>query len=85
MVPSSKDVDNYQAMQYQPYSTSPKTLGSCGTCHDSSRGESDMGEYAGQHGGSNPETMNGCFICHTSVSTNTSEWPHAYTWKNSNK
>jgi hypothetical protein len=85
MVPSSKDVDNYQAMQYQSYSTSPKTLGSCGTCHDSSRGVSDMGEYAGMHGGSNPEKMNGCFICHTSVSTNTSEWPHAYTWKNSNK
>ncbi|MGB8358232.1 MAG: hypothetical protein WCD55_06410 [Bacteroidales bacterium] len=84
MVPSSKAVDNYQAMQYQPYSTSPKTLGSCGTCHSSSRGESDMGEYAGQHGGSNPETKNGCFICHTSVSTNTSSWPHAYTWKNSN-
>src|SRR5659263_46341 len=82
MVPSSKDVDNYQAMQYQPYSTSPKTLGSCGTCHDSSRGVSDMGEYAGQHGGSNPETMNGCFICHTSVSTSTGDWPHAYTWKN---
>ncbi len=84
MVPSSKAVDNYQAMQYQPYSNSPKTLGSCGTCHSSSRGESDMGEYAGQHGGSNPETKNGCFICHTSVSTNTSSWPHAYTWKNSN-
>jgi hypothetical protein len=84
MIPSSKDVDNYQAMQYQPYSTSPKTLGSCGTCHDSSRGESDMGEYAGMHGGSNPEEMNGCYICHTSVSTVTSEWPHAYTWKNSN-
>jgi len=84
MVPSLKDVDNYQAMQYQPYATSPKTLGSCGTCHSSSRGESDMGEYAEMHGGSNPEQQNGCFICHTSVSTNTASWPHAYTWKNSN-
>jgi hypothetical protein len=43
-----------------------------------------MGEYAEKHGGSKPEEMNGCFICHTSVSTNTGEWPHAYTWKNSN-
>jgi hypothetical protein len=43
-----------------------------------------MGEYAEMHGGSNPEKMNGCFICHTSVSINTSSWPHAYTWKNSN-
>ena len=84
MVPSLKDVDNYQAMQYQPYSHSPKTLGSCGTCHDSSRGENDMGEYAAKHGGSNPEVVNGCYICHTAVYNTTGEWPHAYTWKNSN-
>jgi hypothetical protein len=85
MVPSLKDVDNYQAMQYQPYSNSPKSLGSCGTCHDNSRGEGNTGEYAEVHGGSNPGKINGCYICHTSVYNTSSEWPHAYTWKNSNR
>ena len=84
MVPSLKDVDNYQAMQYQPYSNSPKTLGSCGTCHHSSRGEDDLEEYAEVHGGSNPEKQNGCFICHTSVKTEITKWPHSFTWQNSN-
>lgn len=84
MVPSLKDADNYQAMQYQPYSKSPKTLGSCGTCHHSSRGESEIGDYAEVHGGSNPEKENGCFICHTSVQANTAKWPHAFTWQDSN-
>jgi hypothetical protein len=84
MVPSLKDVDNYQAMQYQPYSNSPKTLGSCGACHSSSRGEDDLGEYAEAHGGSKPEKENGCFICHTSVEVTIAKWPHAFTWQNSN-
>ena len=84
MVPSLKEADNYQAIQYQPYSKSPKTLGSCGTCHGSSRGDDDLGEYMEVHGGSRPEKENGCFICHTSVENNTSKWPHAFTWKNSN-
>jgi hypothetical protein len=84
MVPSLKEPDNYQAMQYQPYSSSPKTLGSCGTCHRSSRGENEIGDYAEAHGGSNPEKQNGCFICHTSVKTDISKWPHSFTWQNSN-
>ncbi|MDM8003873.1 MAG: multiheme c-type cytochrome [Bacteroidota bacterium] len=84
MVPSLKDADNYQAMQYQPYSKSPKTLGSCGTCHSSSRGENEIEDYAEVHGGSNPEKENGCYICHTSVQANTAKWPHAFTWQNSN-
>ena len=84
MVPSLKDVDNYQAMQYQPYSDSPKTLGSCGACHRSSRGDDDIGEYAEVHGGSNPEKQNGCFICHTSVESTITKWPHAFTWQNTN-
>ncbi|MDM8003475.1 MAG: multiheme c-type cytochrome [Bacteroidota bacterium] len=84
MVPSLKDADNYQAMQYQPYSKSPKTLGSCGTCHGSSRGENEIEDYAEVHGGSNPEKENGCYICHTSVQANTAKWPHAFTWQNSN-
>jgi len=84
MVPSLKDVDNYQAMQYQPYSKSPKTLGSCGACHGSSRGDDNIKEFMETHGGSKPEKENGCFICHTSVENNTAKWPHAFTWKNSN-
>ena len=84
MVPSLKDVDNYQAMQYQPYSKSPKSLGSCGACHGSSRGEDDLEEYSEVHGGSKPEKENGCFICHTSVETDIGRWPHSFTWKNSN-
>ncbi|MDX9772442.1 MAG: hypothetical protein RBT02_03360 [Bacteroidales bacterium] len=84
MVPSLKDVDNYQAMQYQPYSKSPKTLGSCGTCHGSSRGDDNLNEFMEVHGGSKPEKENGCFICHTSVENSIAKWPHAFTWKNSN-
>jgi hypothetical protein len=86
MVPSLKASDNYQAMQYQPYSDSPKSLGSCGTCHGNSRGEEgEMDGFVEKHGGSNPEKVIGCFICHTVVYNNTGEWPHSYTWKNSNR
>jgi len=86
MVPSSNASDNYQAMQYQPYSDSPKSLASCGACHDNSRGEEDeISEFTEEHGGDDPEKIIGCFICHTTVYGNTSEWPHSYTWKNSNK
>lgn len=85
MVPSLKESDNYQAMQYQPYSKSPKTIGSCGTCHSSSRGaEDEISDFLEKHGGSDPEKIIGCFICHTAVYGNTSQWPHAYTWKNNN-
>lgn len=84
MVPSLKDADNYQSMQYQPYSKSPKTLGSCGTCHGSSRGDDDLKEFMKAHGGSKPDKENGCFICHTSVEYKIAKWPHAFTWKNSN-
>ena len=84
MVPSLKESDNYQALQYQPYSDTPKSIASCGTCHDNSRGEEEeMSEFTEKHGGHNPEIINGCFICHTTVYANTSRWPHAYTWKNS--
>ncbi len=61
-----------------------KTIGSCGYCHDNSRGEGASGEFAEVHGGTNPEKSIGCRACHTSISTNSSSWPHAYTWKNSN-
>jgi hypothetical protein len=85
MTPSLVAADNYQTLQYQTYSKRTKTIASCGTCHEDSRGESgDMGEYLEQHGGSNPETINGCFICHTNVYDNTEDWPHSFSWKNTN-
>ena len=72
-------------MQYQPYSKSPKSLGSCGTCHDNSRGEEgDISEYEEVHGTDKPEEINGCFICHTAVYNTRDQWPHGYTWKNTN-
>lgn len=84
MYPSSVGTDNYQALQYQNFSGKVKTIGSCGTCHDSSRGEDPSGEFSETHGGSSPERKIGCHTCHTVVPTTTSKWPHAYEWKNSN-
>jgi len=83
MYPSRETADNYQPNQYQ--GSKIKTIGSCGICHSDSRGENpNSGEFSGEHGGTNPEKSIGCRVCHTVVSTNTAEWPHAYTWKNSN-
>jgi hypothetical protein len=83
MYPSRETADNYQPNQYQ--GSKIKTIGSCGICHSSSRGEEgDSGEFNGVHGGTNPEKSIGCRVCHTSVPSNTADWPHAYTWKNSN-
>jgi hypothetical protein len=85
MYPAREASDNYQPNQYQPSAARVKTLGSCGACHDNSRGAGgDAGEYSEQHGGTSPSTSNGCNLCHTNVHTNTAQWPHAYTWKNSN-
>lgn len=84
MYPSRETADNFQPKQYQGVTSKVKTIGSCGVCHSSSRGESDSGEFAGTHGGTNPEKSIGCRACHTSIPTNTASWPHAYTWKNSN-
>lgn len=83
MYPSRETSDNYQPNQYQ--GSTIKTIGSCGVCHNSSRGEEgDIGEFSGVHGGTNPEESIGCRACHTSIPTNTAGWPHAYTWKNTN-
>ena len=83
MYPSRETSDNYQPNQYQ--GSKIKTIGSCGVCHNSSRGEEgNIGEFSGVHGGTNPEHSIGCRACHTSIPTNTSGWPHAYTWKNTN-
>jgi len=82
MFPSREANDNYQPYQYQGGTI--KTLGSCGVCHDNSRGEGSGGEFSEVHGGSSPERKNACHVCHTSISTATASWPHAYSWKNSN-
>jgi hypothetical protein len=84
MIPSQNARDNYQSLQYQGSTGTVKSIGSCGVCHDSSRGESEIGDFAEEHGGASPKKMNGCHICHTSVTTDTAKWPHAFTWKNSN-
>jgi hypothetical protein len=84
MYPSSVGTDNYQALQYQNFSGKVKTIGSCGTCHDSSRGEDPNEEFSEAHGGSSPERKIGCHACHTVVPATTSDWPHSYQWKNSN-
>lgn len=85
MVPSEVAADNHQAMQYQGFSSKAKSLGSCGVCHNNSRGEeSEIGEFAEQHGGANPERTTACNVCHTSVVSSTGKWPHSYGWTNSN-
>jgi hypothetical protein len=83
MVPTRQASDNYQVLQYQGYSGAVKALGSCGVCHQSSRGAGIGGEFMETHGtpGAVP---NGCSACHTSIPSNAKAWPHGYTWKNSN-
>ncbi len=78
MVPTGLLSDNYQALQYQG---AAKTIGSCGACHSSSRGQGAGGDFAEEHGGTNPRVPNACSICHTSVPSNTANWPHAYQWR----
>jgi hypothetical protein len=82
MYPSREAKDNYQPKQYM--GAKIKTIGSCGVCHGNSRGVNDMSEFAEEHGGSNPDKKNTCHVCHTVVPTNTTDWPHAYSWSNSN-
>jgi hypothetical protein len=84
MIQSSEATDNYQALQYLTASTKVKSIGSCGPCHSSSRGPSEIGSYAETHGGLNPSNANGCNICHTNVRTDMVQWPHAFQWVNSN-
>jgi hypothetical protein len=100
MIPSREAPDNYQALQYQGFTGIVKSLGSCGACHESSRGGDDegdlrmatalagpasyQGDFAEHHGGTNPDVRMSCHICHTAVSTDYAKWPHAYQWNNSN-
>jgi hypothetical protein len=78
MIPSNQASDNYQALQYE---SKAKTIGSCGACHNSSKGVQNISEFASEHGGTNYQRKNACHICHTAVSTDTTKWPHAYQWK----
>jgi hypothetical protein len=85
MMPSLEAKDNYQSVQYQGFTSKVKSIGSCGVCHSNSRGETkEINEFGEEHGGLNPEKIIGCHACHTSISSTTSNWPHAYQWKNSN-
>jgi hypothetical protein len=88
MIPTNKvgsftNWDTYQAQQYQGYSGIVKSIGSCGVCHPTSRGWETTG-FVEAHGGPNPKQMNGCYACHTSVTTDTTKWPHRFQWKDSN-
>jgi predicted CxxxxCH...CXXCH cytochrome family protein len=76
MVPSRVDIDNYQSKQYQNYA---KSIGSCGACHSTSKGEG-LGDFLEAHGsGGRP---NACYVCHTAITTtNTANWPHQFQWK----
>lgn len=85
MIPTSQATDNYQALQYQGFTGVVKSIGSCGVCHADSRGAGVGGEFNEVHGGPNPERTNACHVCHTAISATTSQWPHAYTWTNSNR
>ena len=76
-IPTGLVSDNYMAIQYQG---AGKSIGSCGACHSSSRGEGDIGEFSEEHGGSNPRVPNACSICHTQIPTDTTKWPHAFQW-----
>jgi hypothetical protein len=78
MIPTNILSDNYQALQYEG---AEKTIGSCGACHRTSGGGGEIGDYTEEHGGANPRVPNACNICHTSVTTNTSQWPHAFQWQ----
>jgi len=84
MIPSLVAKDNYQAIQYNGSTDRVKSIGSCGACHESSRGDDEMEEFVEEHGGPSPKRRNACHVCHTSVPAETASWPHAYTWKNSN-
>jgi len=79
MVPSSQQADNYQAVQYQGKAV---PIGDCKACHNTSRGQQNMQEYLGEHGGTNPDRVNGCYICHSSITTtDATQWPHSFQWK----
>jgi len=76
-VPSSKDADNYQALQYQNKALS---IGSCKVCHSTSRGGGING-VAVAHGSGQATA---CNVCHTgSITTNNpAQFPHHFQQRN---
>ncbi len=72
-VPSNKDADNAQALQYQ---NKALALGSCRVCHSTSRGGGLMG-VVNAHGGTRPTS---CNVCHTGpiTTTNPYHFPHRF-------
>lgn len=72
-VPSTKDSDNYQAVQYQAKALS---IGSCKVCHSTSKGGGLNGVVTA-HGGSQPTS---CNVCHTGpiTTTNPLNFPHRF-------
>jgi hypothetical protein len=73
MVPSNKDSDNYQALQYQ---NKALALGSCRVCHSTSKGGGLLG-VVDAHGGTQPTS---CNVCHTGPisTTNPFHFPHRF-------
>jgi len=77
MVPSREASDNYQAIQYQGRA---KSIGSCGACHNTSKGKG-AGEFLNEHGPG--RRASACNVCHLEVnSNNTAKWPHQFQWQN---
>jgi hypothetical protein len=76
-VPSTKDVDNYQALQYQAKALA---LGSCRVCHSTSRGGGLNGVVAAHGSG----RATACNVCHTgSITTNNpAQFPHRFQQRN---
>ena len=72
-VPSVKDADNFQALQYQ---AKVMSLGSCKVCHSTSKGGGINGVVEA-HGGSVPTA---CAVCHTGPITtnNPLQFPHRF-------
>ena len=72
-VPSGKDADNFQALQYQ---AKVMSLGSCKVCHSTSKGGGINGVVEA-HGGSVPTA---CAVCHTGPITtnNPLQFPHRF-------
>jgi hypothetical protein len=75
-IPSAQESDNVQAVRLQG---ADKSLGSCGVCHASSRGEGSQ-NFAKAHGNPDGEPT-ACHVCHTEVSAAVTSWPHAFQWQ----
>jgi len=72
-VPSTKDSDNAQAVQYQAKALS---IGDCKVCHKNSKG-GGLNRIVQAHGGSEPTA---CNVCHTGPirTNNPFDYPHQF-------